>query len=71
MANFAKKKAVKRQRVVTLDKEYGFTLFHKWMVINCCTLMTDNEEGITFKDIESLEDNHLQSDPCDQQQTLK
>lgn len=44
MANFAKKEAVKRQRVVTLDKEYGFTLFHKWMVINCCTLMTDNEK---------------------------
>lgn len=46
MANFAKKEAVKRQRVITLNKEYGFTGFHRWMIVNCCTLMTENEREV-------------------------
>lgn len=34
---------IAKQRVLTLDKEYGFTSFHRWMIVNGCTLMTENE----------------------------
>lgn len=54
MAEFAKKsekvaeKVTKKQRVKvgTLDREYGFTTFHRWMIVNCCTLMTENEREV-------------------------
>jgi len=43
MAKFAKEK------VVTLNKEYGFTGFHRWMIVNCCTLMTEDEREVFKK----------------------
>lgn len=39
---------MKKQRVKlgTLDREYGFTTFHRWMIVNGCTLMTQNERRV-------------------------
>ncbi len=37
---------IAKQRVLTLNKEYGFTTFHRWMIVNGCTLMTQNERRV-------------------------
>lgn len=38
-----------KRKVVTLNQEYGFTSFHRWMIVNGCTLMTENEREVFKK----------------------
>ncbi len=40
---------IAKQRVVTLNQEYGFTTFHRWMIVNGCSLMTENEREVFKK----------------------
>ena len=37
---------IAKRKVVTLNQEYGFTSFHRWMIVNGCTLMTENEREV-------------------------
>ena len=40
---------IAKQRVITLNREYGFTSFHRWMIVNGCSLMTENEREVFKK----------------------
>ena len=40
---------IAKQRVITLNHEYGFTTFHRWMIVNGCSLMTENEREVFKK----------------------